>query len=237
MSAGAGSGAPRLLAQATLTIVFWSNIPRGAQDRVLLESGRRPIERRNSAARRQVLPVLDIPRRAVEERTPHGVALVGKPYGYGGVALGFDRFTQEPQAGLARSPPSFSYVATRTGAHHILPIGGAGLGSRDDMIQSQLGCGELPATVLTPMVITGQDTSAIEFHLVTRELRERQNTNNARGSQVDPNRAHPFVILGFEFESQCAELDPVFKVIRYESSIFHADDFGYGFLGLVSFDE
>jgi hypothetical protein len=70
--------------------------------------------------------------------------------------------------GFFRRAPPFLSVASQTGAHHVLPRGGAALRARDDVIEIQIRTGEATPAVLAGVAIARIDVEPTETHVAFR---------------------------------------------------------------------
>src|SRR5262245_27256826 len=68
---------------------------------------------------------------------------------------------------LLRSP-AFLSIASQTGAHHVLPSGGAPVRARDDVIEIQIRPGKDAPAVLAGVAITRIDVEPAETHVAFR---------------------------------------------------------------------
>lgn len=143
----------------------------------------------------------------------------------------------ETQVRLDRSPPALSDVAAVTRTDDVLPRRGAVLGSGDHMIKRQLRRGKPPATVLTRIVVTGQDVPPVELDLLTRNLGKGQDADDARREKVPTNGSYPIAVSPVELALQGAELSPIIKIVGDVPSLFDAYDLGDRLSRTVSLEQ
>ncbi len=80
--------------------------------------------------------------------------------------------------------PPFFDVALQAGTDHVFPSALSAEPPGDNMVQGQLGGGEFFAAVLTAVAVAGEEVSAVEFDGLAGQTVIKQQSDNARHSQV-----------------------------------------------------
>ena len=80
------------------------------------------------------------------------------------------------------------------GADHVIPAGLSAAGDGDDVVERQLGRGELPPAVLAAVAVAQIDVSARELHLLPWQAVEDQELYHVRNEDVAARGADVVVV-------------------------------------------
>src|SRR6185503_19607517 len=101
------------------------------------------------------------------------------------------RHTKQMHPRLSRRPPSLPAVAADAARDDVSPVLPAAMSDRQHMIEGQLACREVVATVLAPVIVTGVDVGPGKRHVVeaTLDLDVPQKADDGR--QLEAERDGP----------------------------------------------
>ena len=173
----------------------------------------------------------------INERSPHGIPSVRESHADDGIPSRLVGCAYQAQACLGGCSPAFPNVAPVAGADDVVPSGAAALGARYDMIQGELSRGESPATILTGVVIAGENAAAVEPDFLPGQLGEGQHPNDPGSDEVEADRADPIAVGSVELSFQRAKLGPIVEVVRNVTPVLDADDLRDGAAAAVPFEQ
>ncbi len=162
----------------------------------------------------------------VEELFPASVSLIAEVDVDERVVPGFDWFFYQLHAGMVWTLAALLYVAGRTGTDDVLPCGLAAHASRDDVVQRQLTGREMLAAVLAPVLVAGENVTAVEFDLGSRQAVVKQQPDNPGHRHIKINRPDPFVPVRLKIASELAHLAPAMEIVIRISALLQRDHFG-----------
>lgn len=93
------------------------------------------------------------------------------------------------------------------------------------------------ATVLARVAVTGEEVPTVELDFLPGQFGIGQHADDARHSQVKTNRTNPVVLGWFKLSLEGAKLGPIFKIVRYITTIFDVNHFGDGAMEIVLLEE
>ncbi len=138
---------------------------------------------------------------------------------------------------LLRRPSTFSDVTAQAGADDVLPARPPTQGPRNDVVQTELRCGESAPAILTSVVVPREQVPTIELYFLFGKFCERQDADDARYGYLKAHGPDPVVLGRLELSSERAEFRPVLEVVRYVTAVFNTDDFGDGVAEVVSLEQ
>ena len=166
-----------------------------------------------------------VPVGMVEELLPRAVAIVTELDADDGAELGLGRFRDELHAGFFGQSAALADVALHATTHDVIPGVSAIAAARYDVVQAELGGGELLAAVLAAVAVAGKDVAAVEFDLLFGQSIVQQQPHNARHGNVESHGADPVVGMGLELSAELADLDPGLEVVAQVLAVFDVDHF------------
>src|SRR4051812_14507742 len=138
------------------------------------------------------------PIRRIQELLPALVTFVGEADVDDGAALGLDRLGDQVHVGLLGGATALFHVALDAAADDVLPRAAAALALGRDVVERELGGGELLAAVLAAAGVAGVDVAAVELHVLPRELFVPEQADDARHGDLEANRVDPVELIRLE---------------------------------------
>lgn len=121
----------------------------------------------------------------VEELLPASISLMSEVDMDKWVVPGLLWFLNKCQAGLSGSSAAFFDVAVRAGTNDVRPDGLSAHISWYDVVERQFRSRELFSAVLTVVFVTGEDISAIELYIISRQPVVEQESNDSRHGNME----------------------------------------------------
>src|SRR5947207_2517182 len=128
-------------------------------------------------------------------------------------------FADQPHARFKRRSVRLLSVTPNTGTDNILPSGRAATVARDDVIQIEIFAIELPAAVLTGVLVSLEDIVTCEFDFLFRHSVEHHQQDHARDANAEGDSANAFC-MGLRFR----KVLPFAEIISLERTVAHTED-------------
>jgi len=142
------------------------------------------------------------------------------------IVSGFDGLFYQLHTGMVGALAALLYIAGRTGTDNVLPSGLAAHASRDDVVQRQLTGREMLAAVLAPVLIAGENVTAVEFDLGSWQAVVKKQPDNPGHRHMEIDRRDPFVPVRLKIAPELAHLAPALEIVIRISALLERDHFG-----------
>ena len=119
-----------------------------------------------------------------------------------------DRPTNQRHACLSRCAIAFAHVAFYAGQHEVFPGVIAPSGSRDDMVDGELGFRELARTVLTRVLVALEYVPSRETHFFVEKPVEAVEQDDLGNADLERGRVEEAA-----FGPELGQLTPVLEVV------------------------
>ena len=121
----------------------------------------------------------------VEKLLPAAITVMAQVNMQKGIVPGFYWLPTKRHTGLAWCSTGFLHIALCAGTDNISPNGFSAHTPRNDMVERQFACRLAFSAILTPVLVPGEDVSAIKFYLAARQTIVKQQADNARHGNIE----------------------------------------------------